>query len=299
MYRRRYDLEKDPEVKTKYDSRIESSETSIVGVLKAHQAGETLLNLIKEEGGWNKFAKSNRSVTLNDGTNVTASQLADNVMQQLPLGDRRVIDAAMVEQINTARDKDNYFKEQQQSATKFFEQREQEQQKQAETQKKNVEQVQARVQDWLKQESENNDWLKEEPVPETAEPATKAEFQERNQYKGKLKALLKKSLAETSIDGALQITKDSVQMFWEKRRAEKAEAQVEALRKQLEAKQKEIDKFHSASRTLPKSAGSLASRAASDLPEKKEFKSLEDTFDAIASGKISRSEILMNANESE
>jgi hypothetical protein len=297
MYRRRYELDKDPDLKAKFDTRIESSEASIAKSLKDTGAGEGLLGLIKEEGGWNKFAQSNRSVTLTDGSKVTAAQLADQVLQQLPLGTRKVIESSMVEQIATAREKENYFKEQTQTAVKYFEEREQAQAKQTQQQQEYVKSVQKQIDDWVKDQEAKADWLKEDPVPADAKAEAKKELEESNEYKGKLKQLMKQALQTKDVQGALEITRDSVQMFWEKRQKEKLAVEVASLRKQLDAKQKEIDKFHSASRTTPRSGNTIASRAEGEAPVKQKFNSLEETFDAIASGRLSRSEILSSGSE--
>src|SRR6185436_18362386 len=56
MYRRRYELDKDPNVKVKYDQRVEAAEKSIIETLKRRNAGEALLKLINDEGGWAKFS---------------------------------------------------------------------------------------------------------------------------------------------------------------------------------------------------------------------------------------------------
>jgi hypothetical protein len=295
MFRRRYELEKDPEVKEKFDTRVEQAETSIISTLKNKGAGDGLLALIKEEGGWDKFARSSRSVTLNDGTKVTAAQLADQVVQSLPLGDRKAIDGLMMEQLSLVREKDRYFKEQQQTAVKYFEDQSKKQTEQAEAQKKQVDAVQDNINNWMKEVEAKNDWLHERTVKETATPEEKAAIAEDNAYAKKLNILLKKGLATRSLDDALQITLDSVQMFQEKRLKEKAIAEAEGLRKQLKAKQDEIDKFRSASRSTPRTGGNLGSRAEEPAPATKKYGTLEDTLEAIASGRASRSEILSSA----
>jgi hypothetical protein len=99
------------------------------------------------------------------------------------------------------------------------------------------------------------------------------------------------------VQDALQITKDHVQMFVERRQKERLAAENAELKKQLEAKQKDIDKFHSASRSTPRSNSTLASRSGDETLPVKVPRSLEETLDGLASGKLSRSEILTSAPE--
>lgn len=297
MYRRRYEIEKDPDVKAKFDTRIESSEESISKTLKDGGAGDALLKLIKDEGGWNKFAQSQRSVTLTDGNKVTSAQLADQILQQLPLGTRKVIESSMVDQIATSRERENYFKEQQQQAVKYFDEKEQAAAKQAQAQQEYVKGLQKQIDDWTKDVETKSDWLKDDDLPKDAKDDIKRDIQDGNEYKGKLRKLLRQALQTKDVQGALQITQDSVQMFWEKRQKEKLAKENADLKKQLDAKQKEIDKFHAGSRTTPRSGATISSRSEPESNTPRKALSLEDTLEGIASGRLSRSEVLSSQNE--
>jgi hypothetical protein len=301
MFRRRYELEKDPEVKTKFDTRIESSEESIVKTLKDRQAGDGLLNLIKQEGGWNKFSKSSLAVTLTDGTNTTAAKLADQIIQSLPLGSRQEIEAAAIEQIQTARDRDRYFKEQQQNAVKYFKEKDEAQIKQKEIYDNQVKTARENIDKWVKETEEKTDWLKERAIPETATAAQKKEIEDDNKYSAQLRTLLRKSLAVKTFEDAIQINLDSVKYYQERRQNQKLLAELATVKAELAKKATEIDKFRGASRTVSKGGkiGQNGDPASTNSGSVKKFTSLEDTLNALASGQVSRSEILTNIPDEE
>lgn len=284
MLRRRFELQKDPEVKEKFDAKVEGAETSIMTLLKDKGAGEPLLNLIKEEGGWAKFASSSRPVTLSDGKQVTSAELADIVSKNLPYADRKSLEAAATEQVQVQRDKERYFKEQEATATKYFEER----QKQEEQNKKNFEgytnTVQTTIKDAITQATEKDGWLKESAIPQDATEEQKKEIEEDNKHTKKLQALLTKSLNTKDLKEAVEITFDSVRYYKELRRAEKLEKQIEGLRKDLEVKDEALAKFKSAGRSTPR-GGSISSPPPAKDPPKK-MASLEDALDALSRGEV-------------
>ena len=290
MYRRRYDLEKDPEIATKFTARVEQSENNIISSLKARNASDGLLNLIKEEGGWVKFTNSNRQITLADGSISTASEISERILQALPLGERKAIEASMVDQINTKREKDAFFEKEQKTATEYFKNLEEQQKKQVEAQQGQIQEVTKKIDSWLKDTSEKNDWLKEKEVPANATPEQKSAIEADNKYTRQLNTLLKKSLHVKDVDESLEVVLDSVRYYQERREKNRLSEENTKLKADLEKAQSEINKIRSASRSIPRTGtisggGSAAATTKSSKPA-----SLEAAFDAIEQGQSFESE---------
>jgi len=284
MYRRRYDLEKDPEINTKFNTRIEQSENSIISSLKARNAGEELLALIKSEGGWLNFSNSSKQITLADGTIATQAEISERILQALPLGERKSIEAAMVDQINTKRDKDSFFEKEQKTATEYFKNLEEQQKKQVEAQQGQVQEITKKIDGWLKETAEKNEWLKEKPVPDKATPEQKAAIESDNKYTRQLNSLLKKSLQTKDVDESLELVLDSVRYYQERREKTRLADENVKLKADLEKAQSEINKICSASRSTPK-VGSINSGGTSSVStSSKKPTSLEDAFNAIEQG---------------
>lgn len=285
MFRRRYDLDKDPEVKTKFDSRVDSAEKSILDILSRRGAGEPMIELIKSEGGWNKFAESGRMISLKDGKQVTAAELADTIVSQLPLSERRAIDAAMIEQTQTKRDKERFFNEEQAKANDFFKKQEDAVQKQRQEQDTQVQAMASTIEKWHKDTVDKTDWLKEREVPANATAEQKAAIVEDNKYTKQLNGLLIKTLNARTVEESLEIALDSVKFYQERREKSRLLTENATLKSQLTAKQAELDKFKGASTTVRKT-GSIATGAASETNKIDDKpKSLEAAFDKIANSK--------------
>ncbi len=244
--------------------------------------------MIKEEGGWNKFADSTRVVPLNDGTNVSASELADTILKQLPLGERKQVEAAMMEQIQTKRDRDRYFSEEQAKANDYFKNREASTTKEKEEYNKRINEAAQTIEKWQKDVVDKNDWLKPKDVPANASEEQKKAISEDNRYTAQLNALLKKSLNVKDLNESLDMVLDSVRFYQERREKVSLAEENKKLKADLAAKQSEIDKFKGASRTTPK-AGSLNGGGGATDNSKNEDKipkSLEAAFDSLARGEV-------------
>lgn len=283
MFRRRYDLDKDPEVKTKYDDRIVSAEKPIVDILTRHGAGEALLNVIKEEGGWLKFSQSTRPVTLKDGP-APAAEVADLILQTLPFGDRRTLESLATEQITTKREKDRYYEEQQKTASEYFKNKEDQAAKGSVEYQKQVEEARKMIEAWNKDVHEKHDWLKEKEVPATASAEQKAALEDDNKYTRQLKGLLKKAVETKDISGMLEVVLDSVQYYQERRAHSKTQAALAAEKKEVKRLQDELDKFKNAGKSVSR-AGSISGAGTSpgEVKDKKP-QSLTEALDIMARG---------------
>lgn len=283
MFKRRYQLESDPEVKTKFDSRVESAEASITDTLKRRGLADSWITAIKEEGGWNKFADSSRVFSLAEGKTATAQEIAEMVLQNLPLGERKNVEAAMMEQVQTKREKDRFFKEEQEKATEFFKKQDEEVKKQQQSYQASVQELAGKVQVFEKQVLETNDWMKEKEVPGDATAEQKLSIQEDNKYAKQLQGLLKKTLASRDVNESLEVIYDSMRYYNELRNNAKMRAENVRLAQQLAAKQAEIDRYKTGGRTVTK-PGSLVGGTVEKVSEKKAPASLEEALAALERG---------------
>ncbi len=292
MYRRRYDLEKDPEIKTKFDARVSQAEDSIVTILKARKAGPGLLDLIKEEGGFAKFSNSGRQIEIPDGDggtrSVSASELAEAVLKALPLGDRKAIEASLFEQVQTQRERERFFKEEQEKASEFFKKREELTKKEEEERMKTMGEAAKKIEAW-KGKLESSDWMKNKDIPAGASAEEKAEIAKHNEYNGQLRAMLNSAINTKDIDGMLSIFEDAVRYYDERRSSANLLKKIEKLEAEVQAKNSEISRFKKAGGSVPKS-GSIAVQQEPDetrQTSKKEL-TLEERFAAMERGEIGR-----------
>jgi hypothetical protein len=256
MYRRRYELDNDPEVKQKFDSRIEGAEKSIKDIFAKKRGGEAINKIIEEEGGWVKFSESGRKITLTGGEEITAAELAEKIREELPLSERRAIDAAEIEQAATAREKQRYFEEQSAKAKEYFTARETESKAAQEKQAQVTKELQDKINTWQNKFLTEQEFFKEEPTDGLTGDKL-AEAQDRNKHVKQLKQVLQKNMAVNDLDGTLNVIAESVLYHEERRQHAEAIKKVQLLEAQLKERQAEIDKFKRASSTTPKS-GSLS-----------------------------------------
>lgn len=284
MFRRRYQLENDPEVKQKFDSRIESAENAISEIFKRRGGGDGLSNIVSEEGGWLKFTDSNRVIRLVDGTEMTAAEIAEAIKKELPLSERRAIESFELEQIQTRRDRERFFEEETKKANEFFQKKNELTKKQEEERAKAIEEGSKMINSWREEVKKANDWLKEKDIPSGIPQDKVAEIMEDNKYTKQLNELIDKAIQTTEPKQMLDIVLDSVKLHQERREHAKTQKALQALQQQLSAKEEQIKKFKIGSTTVSKS-GSLVGggSGAMDVTPSKP-KTLEEALDAIARG---------------
>lgn len=289
MHRRRYDLDKDPEVKQKFDSRIEKASAEIDAampeMLKKNNAGEGLIALIKEEGGWSKFSKSGRIVALAGGEKVTASDLADQIVGALPFSDRKVVDAITMEQISVKRERERFLEAEIKAADEFFKTKDQEAAKGTEDYQKMVKDAEQTIKKWQDKVAVENAFLKEKEIPANASAEEKKSIAEENEHAKTMNAALKKNLNTKDLDGMLNIVLEAVQFHQEKRQSKKLADEVSKLKAELKAKSEELDRVKTSGKTTTKGGsltggGSIAPSSKAEKP-----KTLEAAFDMLASAR--------------
>ena len=285
MLRRKYELDNDPEIKTRFDAKVDAAESSIIDILKAGKAGQPLLDLIKEEGGWAKFASSKRPVTLDDGRQVTTAELAEIISSSLPYQDRKNLEAAATEQIQVKRDRDRFVKEETANADKYFEERRKQVEAATKQQQERLAEIDKTVKAAYADAVEKSGWLKPKEIPSDADPELKKEIEEDNAHTLKLQKILQKSLATTNVKDAVEICFDSVRYYEQLRQTEKLQSQLESLKQQISERDAALTKYKTAGRSVPR-GGSISSQPASSDRTPPKPASLEDAFDRISRGEV-------------
>jgi len=289
MYRRRYDLEKDPSTKQRYDDRIDNAEQTIYKTLTTRGLPESLLEVVKAEGGWLKFLDSSKVIELANGKSMAAADLADDIKSALPASERRAIEALELEQVQTKRDKDVYFQEETKKAKEYFSNQENMTKKQIEEQKQRFESANKLVGEWKNKFKEENAWLKEKAIDAKLTPEQKAEFEDHNKHAKQLNSLIDKHLQAKDMDSMLEVLVDSIRYHQTRRELAAELDKNKNLAAQLKAKQDELDRFKKSDSPIQR-GGSLRAAPGSgstsgDSVKEEKPPSLEDAFDAIAAGK--------------
>lgn len=287
MFRRRYELDKDPEVKQRFDARIEQADAAIPEILKKHRAGDALLKLIEEEGGWVKFAKSGRPIQLADGSMPTASELADQIVSALPYDARATVNSLTMERISVEREKARFLEAELKAADEFFKKKEEEANKGTAEYQRQIKEAEEAIKKWQEKVAVENAFLKEKEIPSTATQEQKKEIEEDNKAAKEINEILNKNLNTKDLDGMLNIVLDATKFYHEKREKAKIASELAKVKAELKAKSDELDRFKLSGKTTTKS-GSLTgggSSAPSTKPEKP--KTLEEAFEALASARSS------------
>ncbi len=284
MYRRRYSLENDPEFKAKFDDRISKAETPIFDILKRAGLEDPMLKIINEAGGWTAFASSTKKMKLANGQSMSGSEIVEAVMNELPIGDRKAVEAAMLEKIQTQREKDRYVEEESKNASKYFEEQSKKEKEASEASRRQTDEMTQNITKWHEGVIKDSDFLKDHPIPSDATKEKKEEIERNNKYNSQLRGLLNHSLNAKDLPTMLSVVLDSVKYYDERRRTAALSDENARLRKELETRTSEVEKVKTSSRSTPKS-GSIAGGGASEqVKEPAKPKSLEDALDRIAAG---------------
>ena len=284
MYRRQYEIEKDPEVKAKFDGRIENAEKEIETVLTKNAAPKELLAIIKEEGGWAKFSGSDRKISLVGGREIFAHEMASDILEKLRPNDKKLIEFNERNQLLAAHEKQTYIQEAKATAGEYFSSRDK---AQAEAQAKYNADIEASgklIKDWESEYEKKADFLKIKEIPSNATPEQRKEIEEDNAWAKQSQDIIKKKyLGAQGMKGILETVEDAANYHGERRKVAKLEAKTAALEAALKAKQEEFDKFKNAGRTT-KGGGSLNAATTVTPSASKSAKNIEDAFAMVGQG---------------
>ncbi len=283
QYRRRYALDKDPEVKSRYDSRIQKADEAIYKTLTDRGAGEPLLKLVKDEGGWSKFASSQRIVTMNDGSKQTSAELATAIVDNLPYSERRQIDAAVIEQLQAVKDKERFYEEETKKATEYFSKQEQQQAQGQQQQQKFLDDSRKSIADWHKSFEKENTWLNDKEIPTNATAEQKASIQEDNDWAKQIREEKQKYAGSKNLQEILTAVGNAVKYHHERHQNSKLIAENKALKEK-------IDSFKTAGRSTVRSGSLVGGGATASEAKANKPKSLEEFLDRRESGDDAKDE---------
>lgn len=288
MHRRRYLLDKDPEVKSRFDDRIAAAEKPVAEVLLRNGGGESLVKMIEQEGGWLAFSRSNKMVTLKDGQR-PAAEVADLILSALPFADRQTIQAVTLEQITTKRERERFFDEEQKKASEYFRKQEEAVKQGTEQHRKQVEEAKQLIQKFRDDTIAKNEWLKEKEIPVDATPEQKAALEDDNKHTKQIRQELDKAIGVNDIPGMLEVVKNAVQFYQERREHARTKAQADAVRAENAKLKAELDRIKNASKTVNRPGSILAANPAKET-EKKAPQTLEEAFAVLERAKLEGSD---------
>ena len=286
MYRRRYQLEKDPEIQTKFDSRITSAEDNIKKILRENGADDKLIELVDSNGGWVKFADSQEPITIDaaDGKKtIPANEFADLIKKNVRPSDKRSIDLFEMEQHQTRREKERFFEEESKKAKDYFTSLEEQEKNQREQSKRQVEENAKQIIDWRTRLLQEDEYLKPKQAPAGATQEQIKAIEDHNEFVKQAVGEIDKALTAKSLDDMLYVVKNHVKYHTERRARASDAARLKALEDSLKAKDEEIAKLRRAGRTTPIGGSIMSSNQSPNA--KSGPRSLEDAFAAIEAEK--------------
>ena len=277
MYRRRYQLENDPEIKAKFDDAIVAKNNDIVEILVANSAGESLIKLITDEGGLAKFARLDKSYKLADGSNITAKEMFNRIRDTLTdtnPADALALDAAIQEQTRLGFDKNRFIESEKTKAKEYFSAQEKAQTDRATG-------LKAKVDGFISKLTKEDESFKDLEIPTDASAEKTKEVKEENVYRKQLRDVLQASIGTTDPDEYLSMVKDATLLYPVKRSLAKSEIMIKEKDMEIIKLKEELNKVRGASSTTPKKGGIIAT---AKMEEKKSTKvrTLEEELDAIA-----------------
>lgn len=283
MYRRQYEVERDPGFISRYDGRMKDAEKSVQDILVSHGAKEPLLKIIEEEGGWSKFADSSRPIVTSDGQTMTASEVAAAIVDSLSYGNKRAIDAATIEQNQVARERERYLAEEKAKATEYFKNLAEQQNKQKKDHEDLISRTKSQIVDWKKKTVEGTEFLKVKPIPSNATPEQKSAIEADNKLALELNDRLEKALNGAGLDHILGLIQDSIASHHATHQLSRKDALIKAQEATIKELQAKVDGIKTASRSVPKQ-GSIATGSTQSNKTPARPVGLEAALQAIEAG---------------
>lgn len=284
MYRRQYEIEKDPEVKTKFDGRVDSAEKEIEGILSKNGAPKELIDIIKEEGGWGKFSGSERKIKLAGDKVMPAYEMAESILGMLKPNDKKMVEFNERNQILARHEREQFIQQEKAKAVEFFTNRDKEAQAAQANYNAQLEANGKMLKEWDESFPKKAEFLKIKEIPANATPEQKKEIEEDNAWAKQAHSIIKtKYLGAQGMKGMLETIEDASNYHGERRKVAKLEAKTAALEAALKAKQEEFDKFKTAGRTT-KGGGSLNAATTVTPTASKSAKNIEDAFAMVGQG---------------
>lgn len=285
-FRRRYEIDNDPEFKTKFDEPIQQTEKSIEDTLKKYLS-EATIAAVKGEGGFGQFSRSGKTFSVQQLVNgepktvtVTAAQLARQWLDGIPIGDAEFVKSALGKQQLLDLEKKATIEREVASSKEYFTQREEKARKEREAAQQESATIKATFDRLVTETESTATWLKDKEVPANASAEQKKEIEDYNKFQKELRGMLRKH--PTKPEEYVAILTDAAQAHHLRR-------EEGNLRKELDAARAEIAKLKGGMKTTPKS-GSLMT-AAKAAPKK------ESVIDDNWAGSLREQALKMGSGE--
>jgi len=246
-FRRRYEVDNDPEFQAKYNEPVAAVEKNIENIFRKYKLDDATMKVIKDEGGFASFSSSRKTYPVqepdqdNPGefktVHKTASQLFNGWVNG---GSMDVVDA---ENIKASLGKQQLIKSEAQAAMQkaqddakvHFENMSAEKQKAQDELDASNKVIADGYKQWQKEIETNTEWLKQKPIPETASEEEKKALAEENEFSKQLRDGLDKHPKDAKDYAKLQF--DAAEGNHLRRTMAQRDAQIERLTAAL-AKQK-------------------------------------------------------------
>jgi len=267
-YRRRYDLDTDPEVKTKFEVPVVQAESTIKEVLNKYQLGEPTLKEIEKAGGFAEFSRSNKVYKIKESdangdivtVEKTAADLVKTWLNAMPVGDAEEIRSAMAQQSMTRAEKKRFFEKETAEAEKYFKSQEEQRTKFQQEQEANLEKTRKEYSDWAESQIKSKDWLKDKDLPAGATAEQKKQIEEHNEFAKQLRSMIKNP-PTNSADKVKEILLGGVEAHHLRKENGAQAAKIKAL-------EAELSKLKNGTRTTPKEGSILSGSRKSEEPRK-------------------------------
>lgn len=262
QYEYRYNLESSPEIRERFDARIEAAEQAAVDVLKNNSL-EFVAQEAAKDGGIAAMARSRRKVTYThagEKKTATAAELLSDALTELEKGGARVDAATIESQIATQdtlrSEKKRFLDERSAKAKEYFDAEAKQREQSTSAWKVRMESSRNLAKTFAAEAAKKLDWLRDETVPTDSKQAV--DVKARN----KQKAELRKTLENFAGFEPLVIAATAAQTPEEQNgigyllldavRAKYNDKEVERLTKQLESLKSENEALKGASVTTPR-----------------------------------------------
>jgi hypothetical protein len=198
-YRRRYDIDNDPEINTRFAKPIEEAESNIAATLTKYNVSEGTMKLIKEAGGLANFSRSGKVFKVNKrvlerdpdtGENKEvvrsfendAGEIVKSWLDAMNPVDAEYARSQLGKQFNLQDERKKFIETETARASEYFSQAEQQKKQQQEEFDKETAEKRSQYKKWADDTITKEEWLKEKEVPANASDDVKKSLQEHNDF---------------------------------------------------------------------------------------------------------------------
>ena len=284
MLRRQYQLEKDPELKVKFDDRVEAVEKSIIQTLTEAEVPPKAVELIQKSGGWMAFSRSKEPIkwhAIDPTTGETVVQsgtradYARNILNAIDPAAAATVNARTGEQVNIRDSKDRFVAEEKAKAKDFFSKKEEEWKNQSQATQNKLKELQEAYGKWVDQTASTDEALKDRVVPDKATAEQRAEIEAHNKSAKEIRDYVRGLSTTTSMDQYTELVKHAIRGRTSEPTIKGLTTKLEEATKRSEALQQELDKVRKAGSTITR-PGSVTSRSEGIPTPKKAQGGLDD-----------------------